>query len=87
LPPFPFCPGVGRGESLVELLLEDTGGTANLGWSGGSQVAGVDLRGGAPHLDVGDQLCRQRGMALDSPRRCYSCSVEADLVGELSNKL
>jgi hypothetical protein len=83
----PFCPGVCGGESLVELLLEDTGGTAKLGWSGGSQVAGIDLGGGAPHLYVADQLDRHWGMALGRPGRRCSCRVEADPVGELSNKL
>jgi hypothetical protein len=54
----PVCIDIG-GESLVELLLEDSGGAAELGWPGGSQVAGVDLGGGALHLYVGDQLGRQ----------------------------
>jgi Aldo/keto reductase family len=62
-PPLPVCVGIWRGESLVELLLEDAGRTAELGWPGGSQVVGVDLGGGAPYLQVGDQLgpaCRSR---------------------------
>src|SRR5215212_4486284 len=28
------------------------GGVAELGWPGGSQVAGVDMGGGAPHLHL-----------------------------------
>ena len=63
LPPSPVCVGIRGGESLVESLLEDSGGVVELGWPGGSQVAGVDLRGGAPHLHVGDQLGRQRERA------------------------
>lgn len=74
------------GESLVELL-PDVGGAAELGWPGGSQVARVDLVGGAPHLQVGDQLGRNRGVRLGRPGRPFSCGVAADLVGELSNKL
>ena len=77
----------GGGESLVELLLPDSGGVAELGWPGGSQVAGVDLGGGAPHLYVGDQLGRHRSVRLGRPGRRFTCGVEADLVGELSNQL
>jgi hypothetical protein len=86
LPPSPFCVGVCGRESLVELLLEDTGGAAEFGWPGGPQVAGVDLGGGAP-LYVGDQLGRHESMALGRLGRRFSDGVEADLVGELSNKL
>jgi hypothetical protein len=83
-----FGSGVRRGEPFVELLLEGSGGVAGLGWSGGSQVAGLDLDGGAPHLDVGDQLGRQDSMWPGRhPRRRCSCGVSADLVGELSNQL
>jgi hypothetical protein len=35
VPPSAFCTG-GRGESLVELPLEDSGGVAESGWPGGS---------------------------------------------------
>jgi hypothetical protein len=52
--------GIRGGESLVEVLLEDSGGAAELRWPGASQVAGVDLSGGAPDLHVGDQLGRHR---------------------------
>ena len=41
---------------FFELLLDVSGGPAELEWPGGSQVAGVDLGGGAPHLQGGDQL-------------------------------
>ena len=71
----------------MELLLEDSGGAAVLGWPGGSQVAGVDLVGGAPHLQVGDQLGRHRSVRLGRRGRRFGCGVAADLVGELSNKL
>jgi hypothetical protein len=83
----PVCVGFRGGEPLVELLLEDSGGAAELGWPGGSQVAGVDLGGGAPHLHVGDQLGWHESMGPGHPRRRVSFSVAADLVGELSNKL
>jgi hypothetical protein len=43
-----FGTGVCGGEPLVKLLLDDSGGVAGLGWSGGSQVAWLDLGGGAP---------------------------------------
>jgi hypothetical protein len=86
-PPLPVWVGVRGGESLVELLLEDSGGAADLGWPGRSQVVGVDLGGGAPHLQVGDQLCRHGSIGLGRPGRRFSCGVAADLVGELSNKL
>ena len=75
------------GESLVELLLEDSGGVAELGWPGGSQVAGVDLGGGAPYLHVGDQLGRHESVRLGRPGRRFTFGVEADLVGELSNQV
>jgi hypothetical protein len=87
LPPFPFVTGIRCGESLVELLLEDSAGAAELGWPGGSQVAGVDLAGGAPHLYVGDQFDRHWSMALGRPGWRVGCGVAADLVGELSNTL
>jgi hypothetical protein len=88
MPPLLVSVGVRGGEPLVELLLEDSGGVAELGWPGGSQVVGVDLRGGAPYLQVGDQLARDRGgVRLGRPGRRFSCGVEADLVGKLSNKL
>ena len=87
LPPLPFCPGARGGESLVELLLDDPVGAAVLGWPGGSRVTGVDLGGGAPHLYVGDQVGRHVSVELSRPGRCFSCSVAANLVGELSNKL
>ena len=86
-PPLPVCAGIRGGESLVELLLGDSGGAAKLGWPGGSQVVGVDLGGGAPYLQGGDQLGRHRGVWLGRPGRRFSCGVAADLVGELSNKL
>jgi hypothetical protein len=76
LPPLPFCADVRWAEAFVELLLDDSGGAAKLGWPGGSQVATVDLVGGAPHLYVGDQLGRHRSMALGRPGRRFSCSVE-----------
>ena len=58
-------------------------------WGGpaGSQVAGVDLGGGAPDLQVGDQLGRHESAPDSRPGRRFSCGVAADLVGELSNKL
>jgi hypothetical protein len=43
LPPSPICIRSSGGESLVELLLEDSRGTAELGWPGGSQIPRVDL--------------------------------------------
>ncbi len=55
----------GAGDFCVELLLEDSGGAAELGWPGGSQVAGVDLGGGAPYLYVGDQLGPPGGGLVD----------------------
>jgi hypothetical protein len=88
LPPLRVCVGVcGGGEPHVEFSLEDMGGTAELGWPSWAEVAGVELGGGTPHLDVGDQLGRHRTMALGRPRRRLSRGVAADLVGELSNKL
>ena len=80
--------GIRGGESLVELLLPNSGGTvAELGWPGGSQVARVDLGGGAPHLYVGDQLGRHGSVWLGRPGRRFTCGVEADLVGELSDQV
>jgi hypothetical protein len=67
------------------LQLEESAGAAELGWPGGSQVAGIDLDRGPPYLYVGDQLGRH-WWALGRPGRCFSGGV-ADLVGELSNKL
>jgi len=78
---------VGRLESLVELPLPGLGGVAELGWPGGSQVAGVDLGGGAPHLHLGDQLGRQRCIGLDRPGRRFTRGIEADLVCELSDQV
>jgi hypothetical protein len=43
--PSPIC--IGIGESYLELLLEDSGGAAELSCPGGSQVAGIDLFDGA----------------------------------------
>ena len=86
-PPLPVSLVACGSESLVELLLEDSGGVAELGWPGGSQVAGVDLGGGAPHLQVGDQLGRHESVRLGRPGWRFSRGVAADLVGELSNKL
>jgi hypothetical protein len=68
------------------LLLEDSGGAAELGWPGGSQVAGVDLGAGAPHLYVGDQLGRHMSVALACPGRRLSRGVDADVVGELADQ-
>jgi hypothetical protein len=50
LPPSPSPICVAIRESHVELLLSDSGGAAELGWPGRSQVAGVDLCGGTPFL-------------------------------------
>ena len=85
--PSPFSTGVRGGESLVELLVEDLGGAAELGWPGGPQVAGVDLGGGAPHLQVGDQLGRKESTPTAAQADASPVVVAADLVGELSNKL
>jgi len=81
----PFCTGVRGGEPLVELLLPKSGGVAELGCPGGPRVAGVGLGGGAPHLQVGDQLGRHESVLLGRPGRRLICGGEADLVGELSN--
>ena len=78
--------GIRGGESLVESLLEDSGGVVELGWPGGSQVAGVDLGGGPPHLHVGDQLGRNESAPDSRPGRRFTFGVAADLVGELSNQ-
>jgi hypothetical protein len=55
----------------------------------GLWVAGrwVDLRGGPPHLYVGDQLGRHGSMQLGRSCRRFRCGVEADLVGELGNQM
>jgi hypothetical protein len=87
LPPTPSGTGVCDSESLVEVPLEDSPGSAELGWPGGSQVAGLDLGGGAPHLDVGDQLGRHWSMALGRPGWRFGCMVAADLVGQLRDQL
>ena len=79
--------GIRSGEALVELLLEDSGSVVELGWPGGSQVAGVDLGGGAPHLQVGDQPVRSESAPDSRPGRRFSCGVAADLVGELGNQM
>jgi hypothetical protein len=55
-PPSLICVGVR--ESCVESLLGDSGGVAELGWPGGSQVGGVDLGCSAPNLYIGHQLGR-----------------------------
>jgi hypothetical protein len=81
LPPSPIFVGSRSGESLVELLLEDSSGAAELGWPSQSQVAGVDLGGGAPYLHVSDELGRHGRMGLPA----NIIGGEADLVGELSN--
>ena len=86
LPPLPVCMGIRGGESLVESLLEDSGERVELGWPGGSQVARVDLGGGAPHLHVGDQLGRNESAPDGRPGRRFTFGVAADLVGELSNQ-
>jgi len=78
---------VGRGDmSLGKSRLEDSGSVVELGWPGGSQVAGVDLGGGAPHLHVGDQLGRNESAPDSRPGRRFTFGVAADLVGELSNQ-
>jgi hypothetical protein len=82
LPPPPSLVGSRSGESLVELLLEDSSGAADLEWPGRSQVAGVNLGGGAPYLHVGDELGRHGRMGLPA----NTIRGEADLVGELSNQ-
>jgi hypothetical protein len=48
LPPSPIFVGSRSGDSVVELLLEDSSGATELGWSGQSKVAGVELGGIAP---------------------------------------
>jgi len=87
LPPSLICIRSCTGESFVELLLEDSGGVAELGWPGGSQITRVDLGGGAPYLHLGEQLGRQESMHLGRQGRRISCGVAADLVGELSNQV
>jgi hypothetical protein len=77
---------IGIGESYLELLLEDSGGAAELSCPGGSQVAGIDLGGGTPYLYVGDQLSRHRNVRR-GPGRPVGCDVEADSFGELGNPL
>jgi hypothetical protein len=83
----PIWAGVGGGESLIELPLPGLGGVAELGWPGGSHVPRVDLRGGAPYLDVCDQFGRRRSVSLGRPGRCFTSGVDADLIGELSNQI
>jgi hypothetical protein len=58
-----------------------------LGWPGGSQVARVDLGGGAPHLYLADQLRRHWSVTQGRPERRVCFGFEADLLGVLSNKL
>jgi hypothetical protein len=84
LPPSPRLVGSRSGESLVELVLPGSRGIAELEWPGWSQVAGVDLGGGAPYLQVGDELGRHGSMALARPAN--TIGGEPDLVGELSNQ-
>ncbi len=79
--------GIRSGESLVKSLLENPGGVVELGWPGWSQVAGVDLGGCPPYLHVGDQLGRHGSAQLGRPGRRFTCGVEADLVGELSDQV
>jgi hypothetical protein len=78
--------GIRGCESHLKLLLAHSSGAAELGWPGGSQVAVVDLGGGAPHLHVGDQLGRHGSASLGRPGRRFMYGVEADLAGELSNQ-
>jgi hypothetical protein len=59
-------------------------GVTELEWPGWSQVAGVDLGGGPPYLNVGDELGRLGNTALLRPAN--TIGGEADLVGELSNQ-
>jgi hypothetical protein len=87
LPPSPIGIRRGGGESLVELLLNDSGGAAALRWPGESQITRVDLGGGPPYLDVGYQLCRHENTLLGRPGRRISRGVAAYLVGELSNQV
>jgi hypothetical protein len=61
-------------------------GSAVLGWPSWSEVVGVDLVSGAPHVHVCDQLGRHVSVSL-GPGRRFTLGVAADLVGELSNKL
>jgi hypothetical protein len=63
------------------------GGVAEPGWPGGSQVAGVDLGGGAHTCTSTDQLGRQKCIGLDRPGRRFTRGVEADLVCELSDQV
>jgi hypothetical protein len=79
--------GIRSGESLVKSLLKNPCCVVVLGWPGGSQVDGVDLRGGPPHLHIGDQLDRHGSVQLGRPGRRFTCGVEADLVRELSNQV
>jgi hypothetical protein len=60
------------------------GGAAELGWPGWSEVAEVDLGG---DLHLGDQLGRHQGVRLGRPGRRFTCSVAADLVGELNDQV
>jgi hypothetical protein len=84
LPPSPifFCSD--SSEPAFELLLEDSSGAPEMGWSGQSQVAGIDLGGGAPYLHVGDQLGRHGSTGPVRPAITF-CG-EADLVGQLGNQ-
>ena len=85
--PSPFCTGVRGAEPPIQVLLPGLSGVAELGWPGGSEVAGVDLGGGAPHLQVGDQLGRNESTPTAAQADASPVVVAADLVGELSNKL
>jgi hypothetical protein len=53
----------------------------------GRRSLGSNLGGGAPYLYVGDQLGRHQSSALGRPGRRFNDRVEADLVGEVRNKL
>jgi hypothetical protein len=86
LPP-PLCAGICGGESHLESVLEDSGAAVELGRPGGSPVAGLDLGGRAPYLQLGDQLSRQENVQFGRPRWRFGCGVAADLVGELGDQL
>jgi hypothetical protein len=85
--PSPLCVGICGGESHLESLLEDSGAAVELARPGGSLVAGLDLGGRAPYLQLGDQLSRQESVQLGRPRWRFSSGVAADLVSELSDQL
>ena len=72
---------------LSSCCCEESGGVAELGWPGGSQVAGVDLGGCPPHLHLGDQLGRNESAPDSRPGRRFTFGVAADLVGELSDQV